>query len=226
MHFLSALIVFVSSALAVPALPTASSQAPVPFFTPTDGGGSWLDNAGNGLGEPLNVIISGLSSPAVLTDDGIINFARALNFSTECADLHLGGDQSANLGDGNGFVNETIEIREDFGNAVLGTCLESFIGGDHFRVYRQNGTSANSGALFLAVSHEQNLAQAHTISPDGYDVGRDELVDRATGITSFGGVTYNTTTLRIPNATTAGSAGVNHGIAIDGTVVLLTVTVE
>lgn len=30
----------------------------VGFVNPTLGGGSWLDNAGNGLGEPLNVIIS------------------------------------------------------------------------------------------------------------------------------------------------------------------------
>jgi hypothetical protein len=29
-------------------------------------------------GEPLNVIISGLSSPEVLTDAGFLNFARAL----------------------------------------------------------------------------------------------------------------------------------------------------
>jgi hypothetical protein len=28
------------------------------FFDPTHGGGSWLDNAGDGLGEPLNVIHS------------------------------------------------------------------------------------------------------------------------------------------------------------------------
>jgi hypothetical protein len=67
-----------------------------------------LDNAGNGLGEPLNVIISGLSSPAVLTDAGIVNFAKAIGFSTECLSIHLGAPQSANLGDGNGFVNQTV----------------------------------------------------------------------------------------------------------------------
>lgn len=73
----------------------------VGFFDPTAGGGSWLDNAAPGLGEPLNVsatssarpggpckthlvarasqvVISGLSSPDVLTDDGVINFARAI----------------------------------------------------------------------------------------------------------------------------------------------------
>jgi hypothetical protein len=28
------------------------------FFNPTHGGGSWLDNTSNGLGEPLNVMHS------------------------------------------------------------------------------------------------------------------------------------------------------------------------
>lgn len=28
------------------------------FFDPRQGGGSWLDNAGDGLGEPLNVKLS------------------------------------------------------------------------------------------------------------------------------------------------------------------------
>lgn len=34
--------------------------------------------AGPGKGEPLNVIISGLSSPEVLTDAGFLNFSRAI----------------------------------------------------------------------------------------------------------------------------------------------------
>ena len=38
---------------------------------------SSIAGAGNG-GEPLNVIVSGLSSPDVLTDDGIVNYARAI----------------------------------------------------------------------------------------------------------------------------------------------------
>ncbi|KAG6813665.1 hypothetical protein H0H92_008902 [Tricholoma furcatifolium] len=122
---------------------TVQKRQGVDFYNPTVG-------AGDGLGEPLNVVISGLSSADVLTDDGIINFAQAIGFSTECLDIHLGGPQSANLGDGNGFVNQTIELRQDYGDATLGTCLESLIGGNHFRVFRQNGTAADSGALFLA----------------------------------------------------------------------------
>jgi hypothetical protein len=70
--------------------------------------------------------------------------------STECLGLHLGGPFSANLGDGNGPVNQTVELREDFGNILLGTCLESAAGGNHLRMFRQNGPTANTGALFLA----------------------------------------------------------------------------
>lgn len=40
---------------------------------------------------------------------------------------------SADLGDGNGQVNQTIELREDFRDPILGTCEESITGGNHFR---------------------------------------------------------------------------------------------
>ncbi|KAI0081858.1 hypothetical protein K474DRAFT_1586636 [Panus rudis PR-1116 ss-1] len=224
---------FTSILLGLFAIPAGYSRvvsrtcdAGVAFFDPTKGGGSWLDNAGGGGGEPLNVIVSGLSSPGVLTDDGIVNYARAIGFSTECFGIHLGDPQSANLGDGHGAVNQTIELRQDFGDANAGTCLESLVGGNHFRVWRQNGPTANSGALFLAVSQEEDVTQGHTISPDGYDVGRDALASAAQGTKSFGGVTYQTTVERLENQMPAGANGVNHGIAVDGTVVLLTVTIQ
>ncbi|KAF8972963.1 hypothetical protein BDZ97DRAFT_1649476 [Flammula alnicola] len=201
------------------------SSSSVAFFNPTAGGGSMLDNAAPGLGEPLNVIVSGLSSPAVLTDAGIVNFAKAIGFSTECLGIHLGGPQSANLGDGNGSVNQTMELRQDYGNADVGTCLESLIGGNHFRVFRQNGPSANSGALFLAVSKEE-AKEGHTIVPDGYNIGRDLFVSDALGTTSFGGTTYSTTAQNITGLLAAGSVGVNHGIAIDGIVTLITVVIQ
>jgi len=185
--------------------------APVPYYKPTAGGGSQLNNAGDGLGEPLNVIISGLSSPDVLTDDGIVNYARALGFSIECLGIHLGGPQSANLGDGNGWVNQTMELRQDFGDAPIGTCLESLIGGNHFRVFRQNGPLANSGALFLALSEEEDVFDHHDIVPDGYNIGRDKFVADAAGITSFDGVTYKTVVTKITDLIAPGSAGVNHG---------------
>ena len=131
-------------------LSLAGSLRAVDYYNVTAGGGSMLDNAGSGGGEPLNVIISGLSSDDVLTNDGIINYARSiglwvhlsdfhrqfLNYrssSTECFGIHLGDPQSANLGDGNGWVNQTLELRLDYGNADFGTCFESLVGGNHFR---------------------------------------------------------------------------------------------
>ncbi|KAI0256199.1 hypothetical protein BJV78DRAFT_1273107 [Lactifluus subvellereus] len=203
-----------------------SRRLAVDFVNPATGGGSWLDNAGNSLGEPLNVVISGLSSPDVLTDKGFLNFARSLGLSTECLGLHIGGPQSANLGDGNGPVNQAVELREDFKSILFGTCLESAAGGNHFRMFRQNGPNANTGALFLAVSEEEDLSHQHTISPNGYDTGRDKLVASAVGTTHFGGVTYSTTEKDFTGFIQPGSAGINHGIATDGVVKLLTVTIR
>jgi len=185
-----------------------------------------LDDAGTGLGEPLNVIISGLSDPRVLTDDGFLSWARSVKISTECLGLHLGGPQSANLGDGNGAVNQTVEMRYDYNNAQLGTCLESLAGGNHLRVFRQNGTQADSGALFLAVSEEEDESEGHTIKPNGYDLGRDELVSSATSAqTSYGGVTYSATQQTVSGLLQPGSSGINHGISIDGNVIVLTISI-
>ncbi|KAF9070151.1 hypothetical protein BDP27DRAFT_647415 [Rhodocollybia butyracea] len=205
--------------LQTPIIPMYACSS-VDFYSPLLGGGSMLDN-----GEPLNVIISALSTPEVLTEDGIINFAKAIGFSEECLDIHLGAPQSANLGDGNGWVNQTIELRQYYGNSEIGTCLETLIGGNHFRVFDQNGPDAPSGALFLAVSQEEDLEEAHTVIPDGYDIGRDKLVKAAIGTTHFDGVTYFTTARNLTGLLAAGSIGVNHGIATDGITTLLTVTI-
>jgi len=198
----------------------------VAYYNPNVNGGSMLDNAGDGLGEPLNVIVSGLSTPDVLTDDGIVNYARAIGFSEECFDIHLGGLQSANLGDGNGWVNQTYELRQDYDSPSIGTCLESLIGGNHFRVYRQNGTQADSSALFLAVSKEEDLSDGHDIVPDGYNIGRNNLVSNAVGQTSFGGVSYTTTAQNVTGLLAPGAVGVNHNISVDGIVTVLTVTIN
>jgi hypothetical protein len=40
-------------------------------------------------------------------------------------------------------VNQTILIRENFGDTVLGTCKESIDGGEHYRVWRQNGSAVS-----------------------------------------------------------------------------------
>ncbi|CAK5271506.1 unnamed protein product [Mycena citricolor] len=203
----------------------AAQSLGVAFFDPGLNGGSMLDNAGTGGGEPLNVIVSGLSTPQVLTDAGFLRYAQAIGFSFECLGFHLGAPQSANLGDGNGWVNQTMELRYDFGNDDIGTCLESLVGGNHFRMFRQNGTAAASGALFLAVSQEEDVTEGHTIIPDGYNLGRDVLVSSAVGLNTHDGVTYSTVARNISGLLPAGSTGVNHGIATDGVTVLLTVTI-
>ncbi|KAG2339780.1 hypothetical protein BDR05DRAFT_891211 [Suillus weaverae] len=206
--------------------PTIDKQSGIAYYNPTTKGGSMLMNAGDGYGEPMNVIISGLSSPAVLTLHGAINFARAIGFSEECFGLHLGGYMSADLGDGNGWVNQTIELRQDYGVAGGGTCLESLVGGNHFRIFVQNGTAADSGALFLAVSREEPVTKNHDIVPDGYNIGRDQLASAAVGETWFAGVKYYTTAKNVTGLLAAGADGINHGIAQDGIVTLLTVTID
>ncbi|KAI0829677.1 hypothetical protein BC628DRAFT_1057814 [Trametes gibbosa] len=220
----SKLAVFVLAVVPV-ALTAVTRQAPG-FVNPANGGGSMLIDAGNGLGEPMNVIISGQSSNQILNEDGIINYARAIGFSTECFGIHLGNPFSANLGDGHGPVNQTVELRQDYGDAGVGTCLESLIGGNHFRVYFQNGPSADTGAAFLAVSKEKPATDNHDIVTDGYDIGRDELVAAAVGTTSFGGITYSTSAQNVSGLLPVGSNGVNHGIALDGIATVLTVIVQ
>jgi len=193
----------------------------IAFIAPASNGGSQLDQSA-GLGEPLNVIISGLSSPSVLTTEGIEDYARSFGFSTECLGFHIGDKQKSNLGDGQGYQDEIAVIRQDFGNSDLGSCLESLTGGNHFRFWKQSTT----GAYFLAASKEQPVSQHHDIVPNGYDIGRDNLVNAAVGQTSFNGVDYSTAVEWITGLLTPGSQGINHGIAIDGKVALLTVTVS
>jgi hypothetical protein len=100
-----------------------------------------------GQGEPLNIIISGNSDAAVLVDQatngGLQNFFQSFGFGGECLGQHMGSDQAANLGDGHNYVNETAEMRWDYGDPQFGTCKESIQGGDHFRYWTQNGPDGN-----------------------------------------------------------------------------------
>lgn len=124
-------------------------------------------------------------------------------------------------------------MRFNYYSPYVGTCKETFQGGNHFRWWVQNGTEANSSAIFLAASRELPLATNHMIDTDGYNRGRDELVGNATGMTEWEGNRYNTTVTWIPaglllNAT---SEGINHpDVALpgqptqDGRVAVLTVT--
>lgn len=94
----------------------------------------------------------------------------SLGFSFECLGQHGGGFFTADLGGGTGVENEVKELREDFGIPFLGlgTCLESLVGGNHLRYWRQDP----SGALFVAASVEKDLSEHHAVDDDGYNKGR------------------------------------------------------
>ncbi|KAJ7093136.1 hypothetical protein C8R44DRAFT_646243 [Mycena epipterygia] len=201
-------------------LTSVASQA-VPYYDPRLTGGSMLTLQN----EPLNIIVSALSSPDALTLRGIVNYGNALGYGDDCLGIHLGGPQAADLGDGNGMVNQTQMMREDYGDTAIGTCLETLMGGNHYRVFRQNGSSADSGALFLAASREDPITESHNIVPNGYDVGRDQVVSEATGgIVSFSGVDYSTTVQYVTGLLSPGAQGINHNISIDGRTAILTIT--
>ncbi|KAF9222949.1 hypothetical protein BS17DRAFT_782865 [Gyrodon lividus] len=229
------------------------------YYIPMDEGGSMLTQVPNtyplGLGEPLNAIISAYSDSAVLQstldNGGLINYYQSIGFSTECLGQHSGDNQAADLGDGNGYLNQTAVIRWDYGDANLGTCQETVEGGDHLRYWIQDGPNADSGAIFMAVSYEMPIAQQHNIIPNGYNFGRDWLIGNATaqstiiptanltntstysGQTSFNGYTYHTSVNYVSGLLQNTSTGINHfqsvavngSNAIDGLVAIMTVKI-
>lgn len=92
---------------------------------------------------------------------------RSLGYSEECLGLHYGDLHEADLGDGDGKKKEYFLARQHY-FPVWGTCWESlaglslssvfpqpsnlgptYLGGQHFRAWKQNGTKANSGAWFI-----------------------------------------------------------------------------
>ncbi|PKI84472.1 hypothetical protein MVES1_001899 [Malassezia vespertilionis] len=191
------------------------------------------------LGEPLNIIVSSLSSDDVLTAEGFLLWVTALGFGVSC--LGQGDDDSfqyANLGKGNENVKQGSlsgnngVLRWNYGLPSVGTCRETIEGGNHMRWFMQR--TKNGTAIFLASSYEKGLDQHHTIEPNGYNRGRDDIVGIATrpeGV-EWNGFKYNASAEWIPagrllNAT---SEGINHpdvappnGTAIDGRVALLKV---
>ncbi|KAI1793311.1 hypothetical protein LXA43DRAFT_1124615 [Ganoderma leucocontextum] len=238
----------------------ASSSRSVPpagFYDPSKNEGGLLTVAPNtgGLGEPLNVIVSGNSDELVLVDNeekgGFRNWMISVGFASECLGQHAGDAQTANLGDGNGQLNETSELRWDYGDPDLGTCKETINGGNHFRYWIQDGPSGNSGAYFLATSYEMPIQDGHNIIFNGYNLGRDWLVGNATaqshliptgnitngttysGTTSYNNYTYSTNAMYLSGISTNSTTGLNHassvggdGVeAVDGLVAILTVKV-
>lgn len=82
----------------------------VAYIDPRTYGGAML-NQSAGLGEPLNVIVSALSSPELLTRKGLQGYLRSLDFDMECFGLHQGAAQKAFL-DPRGWVDENFLYRE------------------------------------------------------------------------------------------------------------------
>ncbi|KAJ7028460.1 hypothetical protein C8F04DRAFT_65306 [Mycena alexandri] len=217
------------------------SEPAAGYFSPADGGGNQLTQAPGTnppAGEPLNVILAGTSDPAVLVDSGLDggfrNFFLGVGFAGECLGQHEGAPQTANLGDGNGYVNETAVLRWDYTDPSLGTCRETVLGGNHFRYWRQDGKSANSSAVFMATSYEMPIKQGHNIVVNGYNLGRDWLVGNIThspidtdaltntstfsGTVSYAGFVYSASISYVSGLLANTSAGVNHGstVGIDG----------
>ncbi|GAA5953794.1 hypothetical protein JCM3765_006968 [Sporobolomyces pararoseus] len=204
------------------------------FYNPRDTGGSWLTTWNGAVhGEPLNVVISANSDPAILTYEGFLDYCYSLWFSPQCLHWYdAGSQQTANLGDGNGLLNQTTILRYNYDDPIFGTCSQTLQGGNHFRVFRQNGTQANSGAWFLAVSKEHNLGKKHLIIPNGYDLGRDEVVYLATnpnGTRSpVSKALYSTTVTALQGPAYFGDISandINHEIGIDGRIAVLTISI-
>lgn len=197
------------------------------FVDPRIYGGTSFDLVGNGMHEPLNVIISSHSSASILTRKGFQSYCRALDFDRECLGLHAGGYQKAYI-DPRGWRNQEFIYREVYTpfDHVFGTCIESLVGGNHIRAWQQQG----SGAWFLATSREEDASKNHMIVPNGYNLGRNQLVGRALGkkkdgMTSFMWTKYTTQVEFVAGLMPQGMQGVNHDIAVDGLTAVLTVTV-
>lgn len=109
----------------------------------------------------------------------------ALGFGVSC--LGQGDPQTimyADLGPNNQRVKQGSGsglngvLRWNYGMPDVGTCRETFEGGNHFRWFMQR--SRHGTAYFLATSLEQSLSNLHNVQTDGYNRGRDQVVNIAT----------------------------------------------
>jgi len=223
-------LVFLVLARVISALPTndqmvlSDGARRAGWVDPRLRGGRMLDFTTKRRGEPLNVIISGLSDPRILTEEGLKDYAKSIGFSNECLGIHRGNVHGADLGDGIGRRDEQYLSRQYYFHPIYGTCWESIAGGNHFRAWKQNGTEANTGAWFLAVSKEQYFGKNHEVAADGYNVGRDWLVERAELGGAWAGLYWKANVEWNTHLLPPGNDGINHRIPQDGRVAILTVT--
>ena len=181
------------------------------------------------------MIISGLSHASILTQAGLLKYVKTLGFEPECLNLHFGGAQTAHLADGNDWHEQVYEIRQAY-FPIFGTCVQSAVGGNHFRAWKQNGTLADSGAWFLALSLEYDFRRYHNMyvfpssrlpvlsyvlaskrKPNGYDHGRDDFARAA-----HRGHHHYVSDVKYLDLIQPGRK-FNHGISTDGRVALIRV---
>ncbi|KAE8219138.1 hypothetical protein CF326_g9017 [Tilletia indica] len=216
---------------AMASLITRQSNSATGYADPTQGGGrflTYLPNSASTVGEPINIVISNASDRFVLTSKGFLEWASSVQLIPNACVVrdNLGGSQQADLGDGNGRKNQTDVLRHSY--FTDNTCKETIQGGNHARYWRQNGTSADSRAWFLAASVEMPLAQSHKVVSDGYDLGRDWIIGNATmsnGTLSTGGYVFQATSTNAAMLQSVSQSDINHDIAIDGNVAVITVRV-
>ncbi|CAD6957584.1 unnamed protein product [Tilletia controversa] len=168
------------------------------YADPKSFGGSSLGYfPGNSNGEPLNIIVTGIGAA-----DTFSSWYKAIGES----------------------LDQEGEIRFAYGEDpdAEGSCLESAIGGSHFRFWQQQGTQA----WFLAASREKTIFDHHDIVADGYDLDRDAIVKAATKSSSYKGKKFIATVSYVSGLLPSGSDGINHGIALDGRTAVLSVTVS
>lgn len=116
--------------------PFSEFEEAVDFYNPNSyPGGQVLSiipgNTTIGLGEPMNIIISGRSSKTVLGPVGLLLWSTSIDFGISCLGQSGGTEQLANLGDGR--VNQTQGngsgangvLRYNYGSPYLGTCRVS-----------------------------------------------------------------------------------------------------
>ncbi|KAG0663711.1 hypothetical protein C6P46_002280 [Rhodotorula mucilaginosa] len=164
---------------------TASTTTPRPdrtaYFDPRAGGGAQYNrNLWDGH-EPLNIIISAQSSADVLKESGFIAYSRSLGAASARKRSHaVSPAHHARVS----WV-ELSPLTPTLAHPATRILFINCKGGNHFRAYKQNGTDANSGAWFLAASKEVDLRGKHKIAHNGYNIGRDLIVEKATSGSSY-----------------------------------------
>ncbi|KAM0787149.1 hypothetical protein ACM66B_006400 [Microbotryomycetes sp. NB124-2] len=199
------------------------------FVDPRLAQGQWrafFDDLYPDKGEPLNVVVSALSDRSVTRDArGLEDWLSSIQYGVQCLGMHKGKKQQANLGDGNGFVEQAGLVRWTYGlPSHGGTCFESLAGGSHIRYWFQNGPLARTGAVFLAASDEKDAIGAHSIITDGDKIAHLATQPEGT-VSPLSGTTYTATAQYVDGLLPSGSAGLNHDVASDGRLAVVRVNV-